>query len=794
MERRDFLKISALTGATAALDGCGNPERGLIRFIPEEELVPGIATWKPSLCTLCSAGCGLVVRVMEGDAEVVRHGELGLIKVGLAKKLEGNARHPVNQGKLCPRGQAGLEVTYHPDRVKTPMKRTGPRGSGQFQEVGWDEAIQGLVSQLEALRSTNEASALSFVTRPLRGQLHELVARFLEAFGAPPAIEFELFDHAVERKANAISFGRAQLPTLDLARAGYLISFGADFLGTWNSPVAQAIGYGQMRQGNPGMRGKFVQVEPRLSLTGASADEWIPCRPGTEGMLALGIAHVILKEYLTRAVTREEPYKIIAGWSEGLPDYAPQEVAKRTGVAAATVERIAREVAQNGLAAAVIGGAALAYTNGLFNALAVNALCALIGGDGNVDSPGILRFTPAPPSVAVNPGAALTAASGSFTSIQRLAQEILLDQPRAPKVLLLYDSNPVFATPPSLGIRDALKKVPYVVSFGSFIDESSAWADLILPDHSFLESWLDDVPESGTTSAVVSLAPPALRPLHSTRAMTDVLLEVAHQLGGDLNAALPWKNFEEMLRAAYQGLKEPKSAAASEADGFWKKMQEEGGWWSAGQPFYAQGTNPNPSTAPAGKAGPAARQEKRAKGRAAAGPAAMTRGPVKLTEPEFEGAEKDFPFHFLPYSSQAFLDGSLAHLPWLQEMPDPLSTAMWSSWVEINPKTAERWGIRQGDLVEVASQYGKLQAPALISPGLAPDVIAMPVGQGHENFTRYASGRGANPVAILAPIVEPETGALAWAATRVSISRLGEGKLTLFAGGLSRFPNEKEPR
>ena len=100
-------------------------------------------------------------------------------------------------------------------------------------------------------------------------------------------------------------------------------------------------------------------------------------------------------------------------------------------------------------------------------------------------------------------------------------------------------------------------------------------------------------------------------------------------------------------------------------------------------------------------------------------------------------------------------------------MPDPITSAMWSSWVEINPQTAARLGIADGDVVEIASRHGAVRAPAVLSPGIAPDVLAMPVGQGHETFTRYASGRGANPVKLLAPTVEPETGALAWAATRV---------------------------
>src|SRR5712692_282168 len=228
MERRNFLKISTLSGATAALDACGNPERQLIRFIPEEELVPGVATWKPSLCTLCPAGCGLLVRVMEGQAEVVRKGQTGLIKMGLAKKLEGNPNHPVNHGKLCPRGQAGLQVTYHPDRLRHPLKRSGRRASGEFQEVSWEDALRELTARLVELRASGEAASLAFLSRPLRGERRELVERFLKGFGAPPPVTYEPFDEAVLRQANLLSFGRAELPTLDLEHADYLISFGAD--------------------------------------------------------------------------------------------------------------------------------------------------------------------------------------------------------------------------------------------------------------------------------------------------------------------------------------------------------------------------------------------------------------------------------------------------------------------------------------------------------------------------------------------------------------------------------------
>jgi menaquinone reductase, molybdopterin-binding-like subunit len=770
MERRDFIKISALSGVVATLEACRNPDHQLIRFIPEEELIPGIATWKPGVCTLCSAGCGLEVRVMQGDAEVVRRGQRGLIKMGLAKKLEGNPNHPVNLGKLCARGQAGLQALYHPDRITHPIKRSGQRGSGEFQPITWDDALKELTSHLTGLQSSKSADSLAFLARPQRGQQHQLIEQFLKAFGAPPAIWYEPFDEAVLRQANLQSFGHAALPTFDLGRADYVISFGADFLGVWNSPIAQSIGYGEMRQGRPGRRAKFVQVESRMSQTGANADEWIPCRPGTEGALALGIAHVILSEKLAPqsggSSAASQAGSSIAGWSAGLPDFAPAAVEKQTGVSAAVIVRLAHEITHSGSAATIIGGAPLAHTNGLFNALAVNALESLV--DQGHDQRPILGFTPELPL-----GAAAPSAVPMQTSLARLNGLVQ----SAPRMLLLYDANPIFSAPPGVRIREAIAKIPYIVSFGSFIDETSAQADLILPDHAPLESWLDSIPESGSFQAVASLAPPAVAPLHDTRPMADVLLGLAHQLGGDVAKALPSTTYDAMLRAAFVPLRtQSGSINAKTDDEFWDAAQAQGGWWGALPAADSAGsrTTASPSSSAASK-----------------------RAPIAAAAPEFAGAPAEFPFYFLPYVSQSFADGSLAHLPWLQELPDVLTTAMWSSWVEINRKTAEQLGIQPGDLVEIASQQGSVRAPAVLSPGIAPDLVAMPVGQGHENFGRFASGRGANPLSILAPLAEHETGSLAWAATRVKLARVGgpeQAKLVLFAGGMRGFPHEEEPR
>jgi anaerobic selenocysteine-containing dehydrogenase len=774
MDRRRFIKISALTGTSATLASCGNPEYHLIRFAPEDRLVPGIEVWKPSICPLCPAGCGLTVRVMEGDAEVMREGKRGVTKMGLAKKLEGDPQHPVNQGKLCTRGLAAIEITYHPDRVGHPLKRAGARGDGKFEEISWEQALSDLIAKLDALAASNNQKALTILMARRNGMRQALMTQFADQFGAPGPIAFEFFDDDVVRRANRLSFGREQLPTLDLAESKYVISFGADFLGTWNSPVSQNVGYGHMRQGRPGDRGKFVQVEYRMSQTGANADEWLPVKPGTEGVLALGLAHVIMKCGERQPADAGRAGLLIEGWMDGLSRYTPEEVEKKTGAAAKRVERLANEFAQQTPAIAIAAGAAAAHTNGLFNAVAVNALTALVG---SVEIPGGIYFT---------------ANSESGTNFAKYSEIGVRPQTQ---ILLVDGANPVFASPHAWAVKDALMKIPYIVSFGNFIDETSVLSDLILPDHSFLESWVHAAPESGAKVAVSTVAPPVMQPLHDTRSTPDVLLEVSRKISKPLN--LPWQKFEDMLKAA------PTVGALGEAQA--RQRAALRGEAQARQRAALRNERPGRSAErkrdsaqpqDAERKRDSAQPQDAERKRDSAQPQETTAPTVKYTEPEFDGDPNQYGFLLLPYPSIAFLDGSLAHLPLLQELPDPMTSGMWSSWVEINTQTAERLGIRQGDLVEITSSQGSIQMAAFLSPGVAPDVIAIPVGQGHENYTRYATDRGQNPIRILAPMKELNTGALAWAATKVRIAKVAnsDGRLVLFAGSLREYPEEKVHR
>ncbi|MET0163936.1 MAG: molybdopterin dinucleotide binding domain-containing protein, partial [Vicinamibacterales bacterium] len=464
-----------------------------------------------------------------------------------------------------------------------------------------------------------------------------------------------------------------------------------------------------------------------------------------EGVLALGLAHLIMAEKLLPVPPASSAVRPLAGWNEGLADYSPQRVEEITGVPAVRLARLARRFVEGSPAVAIAGGPALAHTNGIFTALAVNALNTLAG---NIDRQGGISFTPQ-----FDVAAAVKAPAPGTPPAAALAQwSAALASGSMAEVLFVDGVNPVFTAPPAWRVRDGLDKVPYIVSFGSFLDETSVMADLILPDHSFLEAWTEAVPESGAQTAVVSVAPAVMRPLYDTRATPDVLLDIARRLQRPLE--LPWQSFEEMLAASFGAL----PPATPDVDA-WTDAQGKGLW---------SGTLP----------AALARQSAAAVNAPAAAQA--------YEAPRFDGEASEYPFHFLPYPSTTFFDGSLAHLPWLQEMPDPMTSAMWSSWIEINPSTAVKLGLGEGDVVEIASTQAAIRSSVVITPGIAPDVVAMPVGQGHRFFTRYASGRGANPMEIVAPLTEPVTGALAWAATRVRVSRVGppDGRLILFAGGM----------
>jgi anaerobic selenocysteine-containing dehydrogenase len=701
------------------LAGCKSANEKLIPYLipPDEGVTPGIANYYASACRSCPAGCGILVRVSEGRA----------------KKIEGNPEHPVNRGKLCGRGQAALQELYHPDRVPQPLKRTGPRGSGTFAKISWEEGLGLLVGRLKTLKQEKSTNTLALLTPELRGTLAKLTAGFMRSFGSPHHITYELLGTDWLRAANRQSFGQTSLPYYDVAETRYLLSFGADFVESHLSPVYYGHAFGRMRQGRDTVRGHFTYVGGRLSLTAASADRWLPARPGSEGVLALGMARLILAESLYDKAALSANGLSAENLLQQLKAYDLPRVSEETGLAQKSIAEVAREFATTHPSLAMAGESIAFQSNGQESARAVLLLNVLMG---NLNRPG-----------GVYPAGGTT--DGPTTSFDELGSLVKKMSGNAIRVALIH-GDPVHTIPQAAGFHEALSKVPFIVSFSSLMDDTALQSDLILPDHAALESWGDVLPLAGTRDGAIGLMQPVVTPVFDTRQFPEVLMTAAHEIGGEMKAAFPYESYPDMLKAEMK--KRVGLAAGKDFEATWVDLLQKGGLFKTnheqGKPYHWQtgASFPEP------------------------------------TKPRFAGNEKEFPLHLQVYPSTAFYDGRGASLPWLQQLPDPMTTVVWDSWVEINPKTAAALGISFGDLVEVASPQGSVRAPAVIYPGIRPDMVAIPLGQGHREMGRYAKGRGANPLQLLVLTTEGTKPQPAWNATRVRISRISDKGDLVVAG------------
>ena len=702
ISRRDFLKLASVGAATTAvLTGCGPASRYVTREpytkMPEYNY-NGLSTYYATTCRECSAGCGLVVRTMQGRA----------------LKVEGNKDNPVNLGKTCARGQATLHGLYNPDRATDPLQRKR-RGASEAAKLDWDAAIKVASDAL----NNNAPGEIAFLMGMAPDHLLDLVTDLTTAIGAPDPIRYGalgMFEaRATLVQATKSLFGQDALPFFDIGGADLVFSFGANFLETWLSPVAQTRAFAKLRQGNPNQRGRFVQFEPRMSQTAAKADEWVPIKPGTEALIVLAIGR-------------------LAAEARGLslpPAFANVDVkdaASKADVSPDALQRLADKFNKAARPLAIPGGAALGQSNGLQTAQAVLALNTFLG---NLGKDGGVYFSPVAP---------LADAYHRPASMQEMSDFVGKLKSGVIKVLFVHGVNPAYELPKSLGFVDALSNVPQVISFATFPDETALQADYVFPDHHGLESWGYQKVATGANSAVLSGAQPVVVPFHNTKATADVLLAAAQAAGGKLAAAFTFKDELEYIQSKLSGLVPNGTGffTAPEINTFTAYFQQYGGWWSTGDDRGA------PSTADV-----------------------LNRN-LNANVAEFDG---DGEFFFVPFVSPILAEAG-ANKPWLQEVPDPTTTVMWNTWVEINPQKADELGIEDDDIVNIVSAFGAVEAAVYRYPAIRPDTIAMPFGQGHTAYGRFAEGRGTNPADLLAQKFN-EAGDLAFAGMKVRVEKTG---------------------
>ena len=727
------LSGKAATGAVIFV-ACGLPERELIVQSPvelPEDLVRGEDAWYATTWSDVPGGDGLIVRVMEGRA----------------KKVAGNPDFPVNAGKQSVRHDAALQMLYHPDRVSRPYARRSK--GGVLAPITWAEA------EAEMSKALGLApQGLTLVTNPIRGHLGWVTQNFAALYGGRH-MTFDPVEQGVLHGAIENVFGQTSLPDLDIGRAQSVLSFGADWLSTWVSPVGMSVKYGEFR--GQDHRGYLTHVEPRMSMTAANADLWLSPKPGTEGAVALGIARQIIDHDWASA---DEISAFRQNMPEGaLEEYDIDTVAERTGVPAERIVKAAEKLGKYRPAVVFGGGSAGAHTNGSFNLRAIYSLNYLVGAVGEEGG------------IRANPPFPLEGVPASATGAPFSEWESELAQWRAGNVgtVIVRGADIVHGMPASVDVKGALNEVPRVIAFATVLDDTAGEADLVIPETSFLESWGTDIPEPGPGYQTMAFQQPVVGPtvnhdesglIADARSFGDVLLWAS---GG----AFGVRKMEDLVRNVSGQIfdlgRRSGSVNAPDKTLFMNGVLQRGGWWDTSQTGedLSGGTSPELQ----GTSIPA----------------------YSGTVSEGEGRE----FNLVPFQSNALLDGRLASTPWAQQSPDPMSSAVWDTWAEISKKDAEELNIIEGDVLFVRSINGEIEAIAYPHPGVQPGTIGVPMGQGHSHGGRYAEGRGFNVLSIIAGMKDTETGALAWAATKVRVSKSGHRrKVPKFEGTVEAFPIE----
>ena len=278
----------------------------------------GAVSYVNTVCTLCPGGCG--VRARKVEDRIV--------------KIDGMPGHPVNDGGICIKGLAAAQLLYSPSRIQNPMKRVGDR----WQNISWSEAISTVVEKLTALRSAGKPHALGCIAGNTQGTTARLLERMLLAYGSPNLMHTPSVQDNLNLTAQLMNGTQGATVGFDLKNSDLVLSFGSGLLDGWGSPVRAFQAHSQLNDRD----GKLIQIESRLSRTAAKADKWIPINPGTQWVLAMGIAHVLIKEELYHS-------EFINNYTEGFDDwkrvvlqrFSPEDVAKATGVEKYTTVKLA---------------------------------------------------------------------------------------------------------------------------------------------------------------------------------------------------------------------------------------------------------------------------------------------------------------------------------------------------------------------------------------------------------------------------------------------------------------------
>ncbi len=695
LNRRTFLQGVGASSAAAAAVGCNGIENIIEPRVPLEnvlpytvqpdQITPGLATLFATRCGGCSASCGVVAKVREG--RVV--------------KLEGNPDHPLSRGKLCAVGLQEILGTYSPDRFDGPRKGNGA--------ISWDDGIKEAAAAVSKARAGGKQ--VVWLGHPRSASQGALVRQFVQAAGGR-VVYWSPLEHDALRAATQAVFGVFGEPRYLLEAAHTVVSFGADFMNGWGDLRMQR-GWAEGRDPKVGgFVARTVAVEARLSNSSIVADLHLRAKPGTEASVAMALASL---------VAAKRGYSGPA--SSLLAGIDPASIATAADIALARLEEVAGWMA---------AAPSLALPGGLTTSLGATALATatLV----------LNEVAGAIGSTVVFNGARNTEDLGSYADVIQVIEDAKAGRIGA---LFIDDLDPAYLLPPDTGAAEALAKVDQLIAFVNEPTDSLVDGALVLPPGTVLENWGD----AESFRGIYTLQQPTMRVRHDVRGVGDVLLAIAAGAGLVPPAAAADATAADAADAPAAAEAPPAAAIDGEVEApmalnlpdlratsykdyvaaWWKARV----WTLAGRPgtfqgFWTDALQSGGYFTEIGEAG-----------------ATFSLGQAPDTAAKTPAGDLVVTAFVHPF----ILDGRHANKPWAQEVPEPISSYTWGTWAEINPETAARLGLKDGETAKITTAAGSIEVGWMPAPTIRPDTIAVVLGNGHKGSGRYA-GFGVNPMQL----------------------------------------------
>ncbi|GGP54901.1 thiosulfate reductase [Shewanella algicola] len=744
LNRRHFLQGAGASGATCAL---ASILPGSLAAI-EKQPLKGVSSEVASICEMCSTRCPIKARIVDGKNVFI----------------SGNKEAKSFGGKVCARGGAGHSLLYDPQRLVKPLKRVGERGEGKWAEISWDEAYQFIAQKLTAIKQQHGAESIAFSSKS--GSLDGHVFHLAKALGTP-----NTFTHASTCPGGYVIAAKAMFGTKmkrDLGNSKYIINFGHNIYEGINMSETRGMMQAQMDKG-----AKLVVFEPRFSVVADKADEWHAIRPGTDVSVALAICHVLINDNLYDKLFIEQYVVGFDEFAAEVKQYTPEWAESVSDVSASAIRRIAHEYASHAPHAVVDFGHRATFTPEEFDMRrAIYAANILIG---NIERKGGIymgkkassynklageQVAPELAKPGVKDMPEITAkridqvdkqfklmwSSGGI--YQSIIDASLDAKPYQLKAWIMSRTNPMQTLTDRAKVEQSLKALELVVCCDLYISETAAYADIILPESTYLERDEEIFDKSGKNPAYY-VRQRAVETIGETRPSWQIFKDLGEALG--LEQYYPWENIETLqlmqLNRDHNLLKHIKKL----------------GYVSYGKPLMLR----EPSMVKEFVDAYANARHVDHDGTFATAMKFKTpSGKIELTSAQVEdmapgrGVIKHRPVHLKQADELYFIQGKVAvHTNGATHNVPLLSNLMSSNAIWIHPITAGRLNIHSGDAVQLTSSVGSEEGTALVTPGIRQDTVFAYMGFGSKNKELVrATGKGIHCGNLLPNSVAPICG------------------------------------